>query len=229
MGRRGKGYGSEDHLHRYRKRRPTDLDAAIRACTGLGDAPLEWLYPIPGNTVTPEPKGVNFLSGRTDVQVLWKKFWPQRGNQQRWDGIAECRDTWLLIEAKANQPEFCTPPCGAKAEGGRDQILKALNQTKKLLGVHRDYPWQGTYYQYANRLAALHFLTNKVKPPVDARLVLIYFTGDCFPDGRVCPGSVAEWQALIEARRLTLGLPERHALSQQIHDVFLPVPQPQEA
>ena len=155
MGKRGKGYGSEDHLHTYRKERPGNLDAAIRASASLGDVPVQWVHPISGKTGAPEPKGANFLRSRADVQALWKKFWPQRGNQQRWDGIAKCGDTWLLVEAKANQPEFCTPPCGAKPEGGRRQIEKVLNQTKKHLGVHRHFSWLGSYYQYANRLAFL--------------------------------------------------------------------------
>ncbi|MBP1777162.1 MAG: hypothetical protein H6Q86_3172 [candidate division NC10 bacterium] len=223
MNTQGKDHGSKSHLDAYRKLRPGDLDAAIRASAGLGDVPLEWVYPTPGKTGAPEPKGVNFLKGRPDVRALWKEFWPQRGNQQRWDGVAKCGDTWLLMEAKANHPEFCTPPCGAKAEGGRKQIEKVLNQTKKVLGVHVHFTWLGSYYQYANRLAVLYFLAEKARPPVDARLVFIYFCGDRFPDGRPCPASRPEWQPLIEARRLTLGLPGRHPLSDRIHEVFLEV------
>jgi len=220
MGTRGEGHGSEDHLGKYRELHPAGLDDAIRKATGL-TGPVEWIYPATGETR--EPKGLNFLVGRPDVVAAWKKFWPQTGNQQRWDGIARCGDDWLLIEAKANHPEFCTPPCGAKADS-RKTIEKALGALKVALGVHRHFTWLGSYYQYANRLAVLYFLTRKVKPPVPARLVFLHFVGDKFPDGRPCPATEAEWLALIDARRMTLGLPHSHALTNRVHEVFLAVP-----
>lgn len=126
MGKRGDGYGSEDHLSTYLRLQRSALDDAIRRAAGLSGA-IEWIYPASGTTK--EPKGVSFLVGRPDVQGACRKFWPQTGNQQRWDGVARCGDEWLLIEAKANHPEFCTPPCGAKADG-RKKIEKALSEVK---------------------------------------------------------------------------------------------------
>jgi hypothetical protein len=127
--------------------------------------------------------------------------------------------TWFLIEAKANQPEFCTP--GTRAEGeARKQIERSLNRVKRRVGVHRYFSWTDSYYQYANRLATLAFLRDN---GVDARLVFVYFIGDRFPDGTECPASVAAWKRLIEARRLTLGLPRKHDLSRYVHDVFIAV------
>ena len=82
----------------------------------------------------------------------------------------------------------------------------------------------GTYYQHANRLAVVWFL--RVKHGIDAHLVSVYFLGDVFPDGRSCPATEDEWQSLIEARRLTLGLPKAHALSPFEHDVFLSAARP---
>ena len=82
-------------------------------------------------------------------------------------------------------------------------------------------PCRALYYQYVNRLAVLHFLNDLSGVP--AQLLHVYFVGDCFPDGRECPSSEAEWQRLIEARRLTLGLPTRHALTDRTHDIFLAV------
>jgi hypothetical protein len=115
--------------------------------------------------------------------------------------------------------EFVTPPCGASPKGGRAQIQSALSTVKSALGVHRDYPWLGTYYQYANRLAVAHFLNNIARVPT--RLLHVYFTGDCFPDGRECPANPTDWSALIEARRLTLGLPHEHSLSGLLHEAFV--------
>ena len=45
------------------------------------------------------------------------------------------------------------------------------------LGVSADRDWLKGYYQYANRIAALHFLTQHKVP---AHLLLIYFLGDRF-------------------------------------------------
>lgn len=85
--------------------------------------------------------------------------------------------------------------------------------------MSRWFRWTATYYQYANRLATLWFLREQ---GVGARLVSVYFVGDRFPDRTPCPASRAEWLALIEARRLMLGLPTQHALSAFEHHVFLP-------
>jgi hypothetical protein len=226
MGKRGEGYGSEDHFLRYRAERPEELNAAIlRALGEENDRRLAWTYPS-GVTEKREPEGLEFLIGNEEVLARWKEYWPQRGRAQTWDGIAKLDHggghEWLLIEAKSNTVEFVTPPCGASKDGGRDQIEKTLNRLKAHLGVHRHFPWLGTYYQYANRLAVLHFLNDLSAVP--ARLLHVYFVGDTFPDGRECPSTEAEWQRLIEARRLTLGLRKKHPLTPRTHEIFLTVP-----
>ncbi len=227
MGRRGNGYGSEDHFWTYRTESKDPLDRCLLAATGLRGVPA-WVYPDPARPDIEEPKGMGFCSDPA-LQEEWEKFWPQTGNQQRWDGVAMVDREWLLIEAKANHPEFVGGPCGAsfgkRVEPGtlssRQMIEDALNRTKEALGVHQDFSWLGSYYQYANRLAALHFLTRR---GTAARLVFVHFCGDSFPDGRYCPSSERNWIPLIESRRITLGLPARHPLSDRVHDVFLDVP-----
>jgi hypothetical protein len=226
VGKRGEGYGSEDHFLRYRAERSGEFDRVLVATLIAGPVDrIEWIYPT-GALDEREPEGLEFLTDREDVLARWKEYWPQRGRAQTWDGIAKLHRgesyEWLLIEAKANTVEFVTPPCGASKEGGRNQIEKTLNRLKTHLGVHRHFPWLGTYYQYVNRLAVLHFLNDLSGVP--AQLVHVYFVGDCFPDGRECPSSEADWQRLIEARRLTLGLPAHHALTDRTHDIFLAVP-----
>ena len=123
------------------------------------------------------------------------------------------------ISIGLNHPEFCTPPCGTANHGGRGQIERALNATKHQLGVHRDFCWLGSFYQHANRLATLHFLSTQ---GVHAHLVDVLFVGDSFPDQRRCPQNESDWLELLKARQMTLGLPNRHALSGQVHEVFLP-------
>jgi len=221
MGKRGRGYGSEDHFLRYRSKSRDEFDRNLLGAMGALDGRLEWIYPT-GVRAEREPQRVSFLKDK-GVETLWKKYWPQRGRAQTWDGVAKLHrgdvSEWVLIEAKANTVEFVTPPCGASKLGGRGQIEKALNRLKSYLGVHRFFPWLGTYYQYANRLAALHFLVNQAGVP--AHLLHVYFIGDRFPDGTECPASEEHWRQLIEARRLTLGLPVRHALSDRTHEAFI--------
>ena len=219
MGKRGDGYGSEDHFLRYRSSRPEELNAVLLRGLGAADGAFEWVYPSGAKDET-EPEGLDFLADRDDVMARWKEYWPQRGRAQTWDGVAKLRRgvevEWVLIEAKANTVEFVTPPCGASKEGGRDQIEKTLNRLKKRLGVHRHFPWLGTYYQYVNRLAVLHFLNDLAFVP--ASLLQIYFVGDCSTAENVLDQLLA---APSEARRVTLGL--LNSTRQRRVTVILPV------
>ncbi len=67
----------------------------------------------------------------------------------------------------------------------------------------------------------LYVLEKKVHPPVPARLLFLHFLGDQFPDARPCPATEGDWRELIEARRLTLGLPRGDGLTGRIHEIFL--------
>jgi hypothetical protein len=220
MARRGHGYGSEDHLRRYLSARPDELTRAVATEVGVAPESIRWLPFIPIGEEDREHRALEFLPEQTFLRVrpAWREFWPQRGHQQSWDAVGTAGTDWLLVEAKANWPEFCTPPTTAKGEGLK-KIETALGSIKRELGVSRWFCWTGTYYQYANRLATLWFLREQ---DVGAHLVFVYFIGDRFPDGTPCPSSRAEWLGLIEARRLTLGLPTQHALSAFEHHVFLP-------
>ncbi len=227
-----KDHGSERDVRAYRSLLPARLDAAVRAAVGLApDAPLRWTHPDPGGPNHPEPKGVSFLADARLAEA-WKTFWPQAGNQPRWDGVAQTDGgEWLLVDAKASHAEFCGSPCTASLDKSlrveqkltsRQQIELALAETKRALSVDAHFSWLGSYYQYATRLATLYFLATHA---VRARLVFIYFLADTVKNERIwCPDSEADWQTLIEARRLTLGLPRRHRFSGLIHDVFLPAP-----
>jgi hypothetical protein len=218
----GKGYGSEYHLHDQLTHDECILTTRIAQRLDVKSADVRWAET--GDPEHREWKGMDFLREDKGVMAKWHEFWPQRGNPPNWDAIATVdisgTKEWLLFEAKANHPEFCSKPCGAVGSG-RDKIIAALGRTKRHLGVHRDYPWEGTYYQYANRLACLFFLNVVVAIP--ARLVFVYFAGDCFPDGRWCPASEEEWEPLIRACHLTLGLREKHTFSGRVHEIFVPV------
>jgi hypothetical protein len=114
MAKRGDGYGSEDHLNRYWTDHRAVLEARLLQALGRPDARIEWIYPSPIDTTAREPEGLDFLPVESTEDVEgWKEFWPQSGTQQCWDGVARLLDgdgsEWLLIEAKANHAEFCTP------------------------------------------------------------------------------------------------------------------------
>jgi hypothetical protein len=225
----GKDYGSEWHFLEYRRRAAETLDADVLVQLGLrSPSVVEWVYPAEGGASGREPQGLGFLSESDDpretkARTAWRDFWPQRGSQPCWDGVAKLDvegqpTTWLLFEAKANHREFVGAPCKA-SPASRDKIERALGLAKRRLGVHRHFDWTGSYYQHANRLAVLAFLE---KHRVQAKLVEVFFVGDRFPDGRECPATAAAWQPLLEARRLTLGLPPTESDSLVTH-VFLPV------
>lgn len=220
MAKRGEGYGSEDHLRNYLQRHRKKFDAAVAAALGAHPKSLAWLdYPKTASGRDREFQGLSFLgTAATPLRQEWRAAWPTTGRQQSWDAIGRLDDAWLLVEAKSNAPEFTSPPTTATPDSLKT-IKRTLNRVKRDLGVHRFVPWTGTYYQYANRLAMLWFLR---KHDVEARLVLIYFYGDKFPDATPCPRTPREWEPLFDARRLTLGLPKRHALSKYEHHVFLP-------
>jgi len=125
----------------------------------------------------------------------------------------------LLVEAKAHLDELKSR-CGAKEKGGLRQIRDALAVLKRALGVDEECDWLNGYYQLANRLAVLNFLTQNGVP---ARLVLIYFTGDTREDGMTCPRNEGEWQVALSDQDQWLRLEGDHPLAKRIHKVFLPV------
>jgi hypothetical protein len=224
VGLRGDGYGSEDHLRRYLDIRRGRLNNVVSSVVGVGAEEISWLPFLETKSGDREYRGIEFLdrSAHEHAYESWRDFWPTTGRRPSWDAVGRVGNEWLLVEAKANAPEFCSPSSAASPES-RKKIVASLNKTKRALGVHRFFAWDGTYYQYTNRLTVLHFLREH---GVRAHLIGLYFTGDRFPDNTPCPRTSADWNALLEARRLTLGLPKRHRLSRFDHHVFLPALKP---
>jgi len=216
MGRRGSGYGSEDHFIRYRLDDSNVLDSYVKAVLPHAGG-ITWLYPAQG--VAEEPKDLAFIHLTEEQLRQWNAFWPNPGNRS-WDGIASCDGEWLLFEAKANENELCSPGTNASPRS-LQQITKALEEVKLFLGIPSATVWHQRYYQYANRLAVLYFLN--VVAHIPARLIFVYFIGDVFPDGRPCPQTEQVWRLLISKCHAELGLPERHRLSDRMHEVFIPV------
>jgi len=221
----GHGYGSECHLLRYLGRHRGLLDTRVSAVTG--SQTIRWLdfgFDPRGTWPDAELKGMDFLPDHEPAKVAWGAFWPQRGNVPNWDAVAcitvDGRDEWLLVEAKAHLGEMRSS-CMAKPEGGRAQIVDALDATKQALKVPPDRDWLNGYYQYCNRVVALHFL---IARNISARLLFLYFTGDqSNSPQRICPKKEAGWSQALRAQDNHVGFPAGHLLADRIHTMFLPV------
>jgi hypothetical protein len=223
MARIGEGYGSECHLLRYLGRHRDLLNARVlKEVSGRAICWLDFRFDPAKKWPDAEWKGLDFLANDEEAQRAWRDFWPQSGNVPNWDAVARVtttqREEWLLVEAKAHLGELRSS-CWAKPEGGLMQITRALDITKRALGVSADRNWLTGYYQYCNRLAVLNVLNSHGTP---ARLLLIYFFGDAVP-AQECPQDEVGWADALEAQAQHVALPRKHPLADRIHKLFLPV------
>jgi hypothetical protein len=214
VGRLAEGYGSEWQLRTYLDSDPATLNESVHAATG-GHVE-EWL-----RRDAREWKGLDFLPSDSSARQAWPKFWPQSGNVQNWDAVGRLRvkqeSRWLLVEAKAHLGEIETR-CVARNSESRRMISSALESTKAAIGVPRSADWLSTYYQYANRLAVLHFLDVH---GVAAHLLFVYFLGDRNP-GANCPERPEDWETALKTMYAHLGLSGTSTVEARTHSVFLP-------
>jgi hypothetical protein len=170
-----------------------------------------------------ERKGLDFLPTDSPAFRRWTEVWPQSGTPINWDAVGQVmiqnRKEWLLVEAKANLRELVYTSRAEEA-GGRGKIRSLLLATKQALGAPPERDWMDKYYQFCNRVAALHFLVDNSEP---AHLLFIYFVGDKEGDGRICPQTEDEWKGALADQDSHVGLPESHPLSRRIHKLFLHV------
>ncbi|MCX6831815.1 MAG: hypothetical protein NT028_06710 [candidate division Zixibacteria bacterium] len=229
MGKIGYGYGSEWHLLRHLGYHREDLSRKTLNVTG-GNS-IEWLdfgfseenAPLRDDK---EFLGLEFIEDER-VQERWKLFWAQTGNAQNWDAVGKIhygdRDEWLLVEAKAHVGELKSK-CGATDPESKKTIYLALEKTRQAFG-NQSVPvenWLAPYYQYANRLAVLHFLMKGCAPPVNARLLFIYFCGENRKN-LVCPKDEQGWLPSIQEMKDRLGYDKSCELAERVHELFLPV------
>lgn len=221
------GYGSEWHMRTLLANCAADLDPAIRRSLGQINVPnvseIEWHqnYRAPG---LPEICGLDFLGEQTPARTEWQSWWPQTGSVHNWDGIgtirySDGRQEWLLLEAKANIEELRSST-RAKKHGGLDQIVTRLRETQQACGVTDERDWTLGFYQYANRLAVLHFLLSR---GITARLFFIYFAGDRGDARRTCPTCADEWERPLAEMKASLGLVGTSELEKHVHHLFIQV------
>jgi hypothetical protein len=231
MGTIGHGYGSEFHLLRYLGYHRRDLNHAIEQL--ISGRVVGWLdFRFDARKEFPhldsEWRGLEFLGPDSIVQAAWSKFWPQTGNPPNWDAIGLLQLDWqmefILVEAKAHIEEVRSD-CGAREEGGRNKIRDAFADTIRDHALNASpEQWLTPYYQYANRLATLHFL---LKQKVPSRLLFIYFLGDdphSYGSPVTCPKDEQQWRegCLGDVYR-QLGISGGSELEGRVHTLFLPV------
>jgi hypothetical protein len=233
MAQMGYGYGSECHLLRWMGRHRQAFDSAVRRAIGTPPKDITWLdFGFdPGSTwADAEISGVGFVNDPT-LKAAWRSFWPPAGSAQHWDAVgwAGSQDDRqpILVEAKAHLGELRSQ-CRAAGDS-RTEIEKALEGTALACGATYNCSWLGPHYQYANRLAVVHFLLQHGYTP---HLVLLYFIGDLGNASRVAPQSRDEWlkglrglPGLCQQKR-DLGLSSTHPLAGHVHELFLHVCQP---
>ena len=150
--------GSQRWLQLVVNRCPKLIDNAIGEAIGLGQGEtIEWLSPLESDCFREyqDQAFLDRLCNRPRHRQL-NDFWPQRGPV--WDGLAKtsCGRS-LLIEAKANIPEFDSSPTDASLKSRR-KIEDALQETRGFLRITSKTDWTKCFYQYANRLAHLYYL-----------------------------------------------------------------------
>jgi len=226
------GYGSAWHLLRCLGWQRARFTKQVAASVGVGS--INWLdFPLGGKGVYPsgmpirdsEWERINFES-----ETLKDKYdWPKRGNQQTWDAVGYSTDAnaeLILVEAKGHPKEIDFSGTTAEEHGGRPIIRDRFRKTVLACGFteeeanHQAENWLTGCYQYANRIATLHFFCDNQVP---ARLVFLYFCGDQHPSGTFCPQSVAEWDESLTQVKRRLGLPGTSELEKRIHNVFVDV------
>ena len=179
-------------------------------CPKIGD--VEWLSPLADDDYAEYRDGAFLERLRLDhLKNALREFWPARGPQ--WDALGRSGDRVVLVEAKAHLEEFLTPASGA-SEVSRQKIALALSSTRTALDANDGTDWAQVFYQYANRIAHLHFLRES---RVDAHLLMVGFLNDAEMSG---PRTVAEWRTAYRFAEYALGLPKRHAMSRFIHHVY---------
>ncbi len=150
------------------------------------DEAIEWVSPTEADDWA-EYRDGGFLERVGCHRLLsdLSHFWPTGGPQ--WDALGRGpRNTVFLIEAKAHVSEMDSN-CHA-SPGSRFLIQQSLSQAKTAYGAKPEADWLTGYYQYANRLAHLHFLRRN---GVSAWLGFVYFMNDHDMSG---PQTSAGWR-----------------------------------
>jgi hypothetical protein len=193
------------------------IDSELNRAFSWNDEEVKWLSPLAKNSFA-EYYDEAFLEllEITNLKKTLREFWPAGG--PRWDALAKTSGgKVVLVEAKAYIEEVVD---GGTRAGppSRERILSALEQTKAYCSVKQEIKWDGAFYQYANRVAHLYYLS--VMNKIDAYLVFLYFVNA--PDVP-SPCTRDNWVGAIRAVKAALGL-GRNRLTLRVTEVFIDTP-----
>ena len=173
--------------------------------------PITWVSPVRSDDMAEYRDGSALKRlGLSGLRPALSTFWPRRGPQ--WDALGLIGERPVLVEAKAHLDEFLTTGTAAGSESLR-RIQAALSDTANALGAKPAADWSTVFYQYANRLAHLHFFHSN---GIAAELVFVSFVGDEQMGG---PRSAEVWNAAFRVADHALGIPRSHALSAHVHHI----------
>ena len=176
-------------------------------------AKLEWLSPLGMDDYSEYQDGSCLDKlGLSHLKESLMDFWPRRGAV--WDGLAISGDAVVLVEAKAHITEFFSPATGAKSPTSIAKIESALKETAATLNAKPRADWTQVYFQYANRLAFLHFLRRE---GVNANLLFVDFVEDFEMKG---PASAEVWRVAFASADYVLGLSSNHKYSKFVNHVY---------
>jgi hypothetical protein len=208
--------GSKKWLRKLINERANVIDAQLKENLDLPrDEQIKWLSPLRKENFR-EYSDEAFLKklGLPELIPELKEFWPKRG--PHWDGLGLSSSKKIfLVEAKSHIPELISSS-KASDRNSIDKIQKSLSQTKEELESRSDFDWSKTFYQYANRLAHVHFLKKKDKI---AYFVSVYFLNDSEMNG---PKTIDEWKGALHLLHRCLGL-EEHILNKLVVELFIDV------
>jgi hypothetical protein len=209
--------GSQRWLQVAVNEKPELLNQPLGRSLGVSeDVPIDWLSPVlKDNYWEYRDKACLAQLGVELRSRALSDFWPARGPM--WDGLARTAEGQvLLVQAKAHLLELISPRSKA-SEPALKRIQTSLREVQNDLAPRSNTDWSGIFYQYANRLAHLHFLRTQNK--VNAHLVFVYFlnAGDVFGSA-----TKEEWLGAIRLVEGYLGV-HKHKLSRFVHKLFLDV------
>jgi hypothetical protein len=196
---------------------PQVLNARLASALHLHPSEdIIWRSPISADSYA-EYSDQEFMDrlGLSKLKTPLSSFWPHGG--PCWDGLAYTTSRkCLLVEAKAYIEEAVDYRSRAGDESLR-KISDSLAKAKHAFRAREDAPWNTPFYQYANRLAHLHFLHGI--NGIDAYLVFIYFAhARDVPN----PATVEEWQGAIRLTKKCLGL-ATNPYQSRVADVIIDV------
>jgi len=211
--------GSQHWLRELISSRPDTLDAAITvAQRSRKPVSIRWESPAPADSFAEYSDEDALRRVGIDPATLTlplPRFWPPGGPQ--WDGLGTAGRRFYFVEAKSHVDEMFSAGMQATTPKSAARIRRALKETCGALGGSTRIDWDGSLYQYCNRLAHLYFL--REKNGINAYLVNVYFTADStMPNS---PQSADEWRAALTVVRRVLGLGKRHRLGRYMLDVFI--------